>query len=65
MKKRVFGYLDDVNYDFLMETKASLILDGYNNSSSSRIIELAVKELRKNNDYNEIKGKLTETEMIE
>lgn len=64
MKSRVYSYIDKENYDYLNKTKAELILDGINNISSSRIIELAVIELRKNNDFKDIKELLKQNEMI-
>lgn len=64
MKSRVYSYFDKENYDYLNKTKAELILDGINNISSSRIIELAVIELRKNNDFKDIKELLKQNEMI-
>ena len=64
MKSRVYSYFDKENYDYLNKTKAELILDGINNISSSRIIELAVIELRKNNDFKDIKELLKPNEMI-
>ena len=62
---RVFSYFNQENYDFMMKTKANLILDGYSNSSLSQIVQLAMIELRKNNEYNDIKRKLLELEMIQ
>ena len=64
-KTRVFSYFDKANYDYMIETKANLISDGYNNSSSSKIIQLAMNELRKNNEYQDVKEKLLEMDMIQ
>lgn len=61
---RIFSYFNQENYDFVMQTKANLILDGYSNSSLSQIVQLAMIELRKNNEYSDIKRKLIELEMI-
>ena len=62
---RVFSYFNKENYEYMMKTKANLILDGYNNVSSSKIIRLAMNELRKNNGYEDIKEKLLEMDMIQ
>ena len=64
-KLRVFSYFDETNYNYMIETKANLIRDGYNNSSSSKIIQLAMNELRKNNKYSDVKEKLIEMERIQ
>ena len=62
---RVFSYFNDENYDYLMKTKANLILDGYSNISLSKIIQLSMIELRNNNEYTDIKEKLLEMDMIQ
>lgn len=64
-KRKVFSYFDTANYEYMIETKANLIHDGYNNSSSSKIIQLAMNELRKNNEYQDVKEKLLEMDMIQ
>jgi len=61
---KVFSSFDKENYNFMMNMKANLIRDGYNKSSSSKIILLAMNELRKNNNYNDIKEKLLAMDMI-
>ena len=62
---KLCSYFNQENYEFVMQTKANLILDGYSNSSLSQIIQLAMIELRKNNEYHDIKRKLVELEMIQ
>lgn len=63
-KKRVFSYMSDDSYDYLIKTKANLIFDGFNESSISKIVELGIIELKKNNEYNDVKRLLEENEMI-
>lgn len=64
MKTRVFSYFDKETYGYMIETKANLIRDGFNQSSCSMLIRLAMDELRKNNQYDDIKEKLQERKMI-
>jgi hypothetical protein len=63
-KKKIHGFTSGDNYEYLLETKSNLIHDGYIKGSVSMLIELGICELRKNMDYNEIKEKLIENEMI-
>ena len=61
---RIYSYLDSNNYSFLKSIKETIKSDDYNNISFSKIIKLAVIELRKNNSYEDIKQKLIQNEMI-
>lgn len=61
---RIYSYLDSNNYSFLKSLKETIESDDYNNISFSKIIKLAVIELRKNNSYEDIKQKLIQNEMI-
>ena len=61
---RVHGFFSRENYDYLLETKANLIQDGYNTASISKIIELGIMELKNDTNYDEIKRMLIRREMI-
>lgn len=63
-KNRIYGYIDSDNYSFLNNVKDEVKSEGYNSMSFSKIIRLAVIELRKNNSYADIKQKLIQNEMI-
>lgn len=60
---RVYSYLNSDNYFFLGSLKDKIKADGYN-ISCSKIIRLAVIELKDNNSYEEIKQKMIQKEMI-
>ncbi len=61
---RIYSYVDSSNYSFLEQTKERIKSD-YNNISFSKIIKLAVVELRTNNSYEDIKQKLIQNELIQ
>lgn len=60
---RIYSYINSDNYSFLNNLKEKIKSDGYK-VSLSKIILLAVIELKKNNSYMEIQRKLKENEMI-
>ena len=60
---RIYSYINSDNYSFLNNLKEKIKSDGYK-VSLSKIILLAVIELKKNNSYIEIQRKLKENEMI-
>lgn len=60
---RVYSYLNSDNYSFLNSLKNRIKYDGYN-VSCSKIIRLAVIELKDNNSYDDIKQKMIQNEMI-
>lgn len=53
--KKVSIYFNDDTYDFLNKTKANLILDGYTKTSLSKLIRIAVNELKHETNYADIK----------
>lgn len=61
---RVYSYLDSDNYSFLIGLKDEIKATGYNRISLSKIVRLAVIELRKNNSYADIKQKMIQKELI-
>ena len=61
---RIYSYLDSDNYSFLLNLKQKIKAEGHNNISCSRIIKLAVIELKENNNDETIKQKLIKNEMI-
>lgn len=63
-KKKVFGYIRDDNYNFLLEMKEEIYNRDHLKSSMSKLIELALIELKENNDLLSIEKKLIKNNLI-
>lgn len=63
-KKKIFGYVDDDRMSFLESVKENLIEKHHFKASKSKIIELGLIELEKNNDLIDIERKLLSNDMI-
>ena len=63
-KKKVFGYVKEDNYKFLQEMKEEIYNRDHLKSSMSKIIELALIELKENNDLLSIEKKLMKNNLI-
>ena len=61
---KIYSYLDSDNYSFLRDLKEEIKSNGNTKVSYSKIIKLAIIELRNNNSYNDIQQKLIQKEMI-
>ena len=61
---KIYSYLDSDNYSFLTDLKEEIKSNGNTKVSYSKIIKLAIIELRNNNSYNDIQQKLIQKEMI-
>jgi len=64
MKKKIYGYVKDNTFEFLNEAKHELREINYDNASKSKIIELALIELKNNNDILSIGTKLTKEKLV-
>lgn len=62
---RIYSYINNENYDYLMETKSLLKNDGIDKISNSKLIQLAIIELKENTEYPEIKKLLKEKKLIQ
>ena len=63
-KKKVFGYIRNDNYNFLLEMKEEIYNRDHLKSSMSKLIELALIELKENNDLLSIEKKLMKNNLI-
>lgn len=63
-KKKIFGYVEDERKQFMEEMKKKLKERDHLKASQSKIIELALIELEKNNDFLSIERKLLNNKMI-
>lgn len=63
-KKKVFGYIRNDNYNFLLEMKEEIYNRDHLKSSMSKLIELALIELKENNDLLSIEKKLMKNDLI-
>ena len=61
---RVYSYFDENSFKFIKEIKTDLLKDNYSKISLSKIILLAVMELKEHNSAAEIKQKLITKELI-
>ena len=63
-KKKIFGYVDDEVYEFMEDVKNKLIERENLKASKSKLIELALIELEKNNDVASIERKMLSNEIF-